>query len=84
MLIPDVPDSHLEWIHWNYGGGRGAHGLRHLPSGITVGCESVPNVPVGQTMQEVAAVLQAKLLGAGIIAPGSQMVRKPNGLDDAG
>jgi hypothetical protein len=82
MLIPGIPDSHLERLHWNYGGGRGAHGLRHLPSGITVSRESVPGIPSWQTMPELAADLQAKLSRAGIIAPRSQTSSDPDELDN--
>jgi hypothetical protein len=82
MLIPGVPDSHLERLHWNYGSGRGARSLRHLPSGITADRESVPGVPVWQTMQELATDLQAKLRRAGIIAPGSQPSSKAHGLNN--
>jgi hypothetical protein len=36
MVIPGVSDTDLEHLHWNYGGSKGALGLRHVPSGITV------------------------------------------------
>jgi hypothetical protein len=36
MLIPVIPDADLERLYWNSGGGRGAAGYRHAPSGITV------------------------------------------------
>jgi hypothetical protein len=45
MLIPGVPEEDLERLHWNYGGGRGAVGYRHIPSGITVARECSPDVP---------------------------------------
>jgi hypothetical protein len=61
MLIPGVPDNELERLHWNYGGGRGAIGLRHKPSGITVCRECLPDVPVSQLAEQLKAELEDKL-----------------------
>jgi len=68
MLVLGVPDSELEWLHWNVGRGRGSLGLRHIPSGITVSGECFPDVPVSQIMQGLAAELHQKLRSTGLIA----------------
>lgn len=65
MPIPGIPDNQLEHLHWNYSNGRGAVGLRHLPSGITVSRECLPDTSVWQVMQELEAELKEALQRAG-------------------
>jgi hypothetical protein len=67
MIISGIPDSHLERIHWNYGGGRGAIGLRHLPSGIIVTRECLPNDSTLKLAKELVVELREKLLQARIL-----------------
>ena len=67
MLIPGIPDDELERLHWNSGRGRGAAGYRHLPSGITVARELIPDVPVLEQDQELLAELKEKLWSAGLL-----------------
>jgi hypothetical protein len=61
MLIPGIPDEELERLHYNYGGGRGAAGYRHIPSGITVVRESPPDAPTQQIYEEAMAELEREL-----------------------
>lgn len=68
MRIPGIPDSELERVHWNYGQGRGAYALRHLPSGLTVGRECLPGAPSWQLEQELLAELTEKLRSAGLLS----------------
>jgi hypothetical protein len=65
--IPGVPDEDLERIHFNYGGGRGAGGFRHLPSGITVIRECPPTVPARRKYDEATAELERLLREQGLI-----------------
>jgi hypothetical protein len=67
MPVPGVPDSQLERLHWSYGGGRGALGLRHRPSGVVVAREYPPDVPAWRVMQELEAELKEKLWNDGVI-----------------
>jgi hypothetical protein len=68
MLIPGIPDQDLERIHWRYGGGRGAAGYRHLPSGITVTRECPPTVSVRRVYTELLAELERVLREQGLIS----------------
>lgn len=56
----------------NYGGGRGAVGYRHVPSGITVGRECPPNVPIRQVGKEARAEFIQVLRERGISRGGSE------------
>lgn len=67
MLIAGIPDEHIERLHWNLGGGRGALGYRHRPSGIEVSRECRPGVAVLEIDQEVLADFKKTLKSAGII-----------------
>jgi hypothetical protein len=64
--IAGLPDNQLERIHWNYGGGRGALGYRHLPSGITV-IRECSAVPVVQVEEQLRAELKERLQSAGLL-----------------
>jgi hypothetical protein len=68
MLIPGVPDSDLKRLHWIHGRGRGALGLCHVPSGVTVVRECLPDTRPCQVMQELEAELSESLQSAGLIA----------------
>jgi hypothetical protein len=70
MLIPGIPDEDLERLHWNYGGGRGAAGYRHIPSGITVARECPPGVPTRHVYEAALAELQRKLREQGLLSNG--------------
>lgn len=60
-LIVGVPNADLEIIHWNYGGGgRGAVGIRHVPSGITAVRECL-ELPVRHYRDEALAELEREL-----------------------
>ena len=72
MLIPGVPDEHLEWFHGNYGRGKGAVGYRHLPSGIVVSRKCPPDVPVLQIGEELLAELKEKLRQGGFLSKGKE------------
>jgi hypothetical protein len=72
MLIPGVPDNELELLHWNYGGGRGAVGLRHTPSGITVYRECLPNTCVWQQIRTLKVELEDKLRIMGSCRPAAE------------
>jgi hypothetical protein len=76
-LTPGIPDEHLERIHWNYGGGKGALGFRHIPSGITVARECPRGVPIVDIDRELQAELKEKLLRAGIIRGEAQTGGEP-------
>jgi hypothetical protein len=69
MLIPGVPDEHLARQHWREGGGRGALGYRHLPSGISISRQCPPGVPVAvvdaELLAELAERLRGEWIGAG-------------------
>lgn len=67
-MIPGIPENELEQLHWNFGGGRGALGLRHIPSGISVERECPPNVTLFQVLHELTLELQEKLGQAGFMA----------------
>src|SRR5262249_36911054 len=67
MTIPGVPDEDLLRLHWNYGGGRGAVGYRHIPSGITVARDCLPDVPTRQFYEEALAELERQLRERGLL-----------------
>ncbi len=67
MRIPGVSDDHLERSHWNLGGGRGALGYRHQPSGISVYRECPAEVPVRVVDAELLFILQEELRSRGLI-----------------
>jgi hypothetical protein len=62
-----VPNNDLERLHWNYGNGRGAAGYRHVPSGITVARECLPDIPVRYVYDEVLADLERELRKQGLL-----------------
>lgn len=68
MLIPGVPDEDLERLHWNDGGGRGAAGYRHVPSGITVARECLPDIPTRHFYEEALAELERMLRERGLVS----------------
>ena len=70
MLIPGIPDEDLERLHWNCDGGRGAAGYRHVPSGITVARECLPDVPTGQFYEAALAELKRELGKLGLLSDG--------------
>ena len=70
VVIAGVPEIEVERLHWNYGGGRGAVGLHHRPSGVTVARECPPDTPSWQLLQELEVELAAKLRNHG--APPAQ------------
>src|SRR6478672_10689680 len=72
MLIPGIPDDHLEWTHTNYAGGEGAIGGKHLPSGIAVRRECAGEL-VTQVRSEIVADLQEQLHRAGVISDENNM-----------
>ena len=61
MSIPGVPDEDLMRRHRRYGGGRGALGYRHLPSGISVSRDCPPGVSVSVIDAELLAELAERL-----------------------
>jgi hypothetical protein len=67
MRIDGVPDYEMERFHWNNGHGKGAIGLRHKPSGITVTRECPSDVPVLRLEEELWVELKVKLEAAGVI-----------------
>jgi hypothetical protein len=67
MRIPGVPDEHLERNHWNLGGGRGALGYRHQPSGTSVYRECPAQVPVQVVDAELLFELQEELRTRGLL-----------------
>jgi hypothetical protein len=71
MLIPGIPDTDLELLHWNHGGGRCTVGIRHKPSGITVERECPPDVPVRLCYAAALAQLVRELRQRGLIADGT-------------
>jgi hypothetical protein len=67
MLIPGVRDEHLERLPWNYGGGEGALGYRHLPSGIIVFRRCPPDFPLSRIDQELLTEPREKLRERGVL-----------------
>jgi hypothetical protein len=65
--IPGIPDDEIERLHWNFGGGKGTIGFRHVPSGITVHRECPPGVPLAVVQNEVLAEFVKRLCSAGLI-----------------
>jgi len=76
-LVPGIPNEEVHLMHWNYGGGRGATGYRHVPSGITVGRECPPNVPIRQVDKEALAEFIQVLRERGISRGGSEEIPVP-------
>ena len=76
MRIPGVQDNELCRLHRNYGKGRGALGLRHEPSGLTVFRECTPGVPVLQIMRELESELRTKLQNAGLVRADAESADK--------
>jgi hypothetical protein len=72
MLIPGIPDEELEELHWNYGGGRGAAGYRHVPSGITVTRECLPDAPTRHAYEAALAELEHALREQGFLSNGER------------
>ncbi len=69
MVIPGVPDDHLERLHWYLGPGKGSeYAYKHLPSGIMVGGTKPPDMKIHEFDQQLIAELTAKLVAAGLIA----------------
>jgi hypothetical protein len=67
MMIIGVPDEQLARTHWRHGGGRGALGYRHIPSGISVYRECPAGVPVQAIDAELLIELQEALRSRGNI-----------------
>jgi hypothetical protein len=61
MLIPGVPNEHLEGLQRRRQDGRGALGYRHVPSGIVVSRPCQPDVPVHVINAEALAELAERL-----------------------
>lgn len=62
MLIPGIPDKHLELVHTNVKPGKGGElALKHIPSGITVGGALPPKAKVHQHYKQLLAELAEKL-----------------------
>jgi uncharacterized protein (TIGR02996 family) len=76
-LVPGIPDEDVLRMHWNYGGGRGAVGYRHVPSGITVGRDCPPHVPIRQVDKEALAEFIQVLRERGISHGGSEELPVP-------
>lgn len=72
MVISGVPDTELEWSHWNLGDSRDAQGLRIIPSGISVYREYGSNVAMRQILQELSIELQELLGQSGLLRRGNQ------------
>jgi hypothetical protein len=68
MLIPGISDEDLERLHWNCGGGRGAAGYRHIPSGIIVARECLPDVPTRHVYEAALAELKRELRKQGLLS----------------
>ena len=77
MSIPGVPDEHLERHHWRGGGGRGAIGYLHLPTGISVYRECSPGVSVHAIDAELLVELQEALRSRGILPPDAAAHQEP-------
>jgi hypothetical protein len=68
MLIPGIPDEHLERLHLYLGPGKGsAYAYRHLPSGITVCGEIPPDMNVYLFDRKLVADLAEQLKAAGFL-----------------
>jgi hypothetical protein len=68
MIIPGVSDEdHLEQLHWNRGGGRGAAGYRHVPSGLRVTRECLRTSPFGTFMKRQWRKLARELRARGLL-----------------
>lgn len=68
MVIPGIPDEHLERLHFYLGPGKGSrYAYKHIPSGIMVGGAKPPEMKIHQYDQQLIAQLAEKLKAAGII-----------------
>ncbi len=68
MVIPEIPDEHLERLHWYLGPGKGSeYAYKHLPSGIMVGGAKPLHMRIHEFAQQLIAELTEKLKAAGII-----------------
>jgi hypothetical protein len=70
MLILGIPDEDLERLHWNYGGGRGAAGYHHVPTGITVAREGLREVSTLHIYEAALAELKRELRKRGLLSNG--------------
>ena len=68
MVIPGIPDDHLERLHWYLSPGKGSeYAYKHVPSGIIVGGRKPPDVRIHDFDEQLIAELTAKLHAAGYI-----------------
>jgi len=68
MVIPEIPDDHLERLHWYLGPGKGGeYAYKHLPSGIMVGGAKPPHMSIHEFERQLIAELTEKLKAAGLI-----------------
>jgi hypothetical protein len=68
MVIPEIPDNHLQRLHWYLGPGKGSeYGYKHLPSGIMVGGAKPPGLTVFEFDRQLIAQLAAKLKEVGLL-----------------
>jgi hypothetical protein len=61
-----IPKHQMERVHYNYGGGRGSYLLRHLPSGVSVHRECLPDIPNSKLLEMLEGELKDKLIALGI------------------
>jgi hypothetical protein len=78
MSIPGVPDEHLARTHWRHGGGRGALGYVHLPTGISVYRECSPGASVHAVDAELLIELREALRSRGILPPDAALHHEPD------
>ena len=69
MSISGIPEEHLARTHWRHGGGRGALGYVHRPTGISVYRECSPGVSVHAIDAELLTELREALRSRGILPP---------------
>jgi len=69
MLIPGIPDAHLEKIHTYLGPGKsGEYAYKHIPSGIMIRATPPPQMPLREFRHKLIDELAKKLKAAEIIA----------------
>ncbi len=68
MLVPGIPDDHIERVHWYLGPGKGSeYAYKHAPSGIMVGGACPPQMTAFQFDQQLFAEFVEKLKAAGVV-----------------
>ncbi len=68
MVIPGIPDEHIERIHWWFGPGKVSEcAYRHIPSGIVVGGPRPPDISAFDFDRQLLAAFVEKLKAAGIV-----------------